>query len=164
MGRSPLVVLSILISPQHLLHTRQPLPSSSSCISSRSGLADCRAFLSDAPASHHPSDTFSPSFLFPVQPVIGRTCSFLSGTRKFLQLRNMSLSRWCPYHPAGTSCRIGLRAPCHVAFIRRQKIRFPDLIFFRGHFWDSLPLQPRDSLTILNDGFVGRLHQFRFLH
>ena len=26
------------------------------------------------------------------------------------------------------------------------------------------PLQPGDSLTILNDGFVGRLHQLRFLH
>ena len=35
-------------------------------------------------ATLNPSDTFSPSFLFPVQPVIGRTCSkvFLSGTRK----------------------------------------------------------------------------------
>src|SRR5262249_4441523 len=43
----------MLISHQHLLHSRQPLPSSSSCISSSSGLADCRAFLSDAPASHH---------------------------------------------------------------------------------------------------------------
>jgi len=53
MGRSRLEVLSILIFHQHLLHTRQSLPSSSSCISSGSGLADCRAFLSDAPASHH---------------------------------------------------------------------------------------------------------------
>jgi hypothetical protein len=52
MGRSQLAVLSILISHQHLLHTLQPLPSSSSCISSVSGLADYRAFLSDAPASH----------------------------------------------------------------------------------------------------------------
>ena len=35
-------------------------------------------------ATLNPSDTFSPSFLFPVQPVIGRTCSraFRSGTRK----------------------------------------------------------------------------------
>src|SRR5260370_21696120 len=53
MGRSRLGVLSIPISHQHLLHTIQPLPPSSSCISSVSGLADCRAFLSDAPASHH---------------------------------------------------------------------------------------------------------------
>jgi hypothetical protein len=53
MGRSQLAVLSILISHQHLLHTLQPLPSSSSCISSVSGLAAYRAFLSDAPASHH---------------------------------------------------------------------------------------------------------------
>ena len=53
MGRSQLAVLSILIAHQHLLHTIQPFPSSSSCISSVSGLADCRAFLSGAPASHH---------------------------------------------------------------------------------------------------------------
>jgi len=35
-------------------------------------------------ATLNPSDTFSPSFLFPVLPVIGRTCSrvFLPGTRK----------------------------------------------------------------------------------
>ena len=53
MGRSQLAVLSILICHQHLLRTIPPLPSSPSCISSVSGLADCRAFLSDAPASHH---------------------------------------------------------------------------------------------------------------
>jgi hypothetical protein len=190
MGRSQLVVLSILISHQHLLHTIQPLPPSSFCISSVSGLAGCRAFLSDAPASHHCQRNYETAgslrslgitpvhryfepfrhllaFLpFPVQPVIGRTCSrvFLSGTRKVSPVRNMSLSPCCPYHPAGTSCRIGQRAPCHVAFIRRQKIRLPDLSFFRGHFWDSLSLQPAYSLTILSDGFVGRLHWFRFLH
>src|SRR5580700_4280531 len=35
-------------------------------------------------ATADPSATFSPSFLFPVHPVIGRTCSrvFLSGARK----------------------------------------------------------------------------------
>ena len=38
---------------QHLLHIIQPLPPSPSCISSVSGLADYRAFLSDAPASRH---------------------------------------------------------------------------------------------------------------
>ena len=53
MRRSQLEVLSSRISHQHLLHTIQPLPSSPSCISSVSGLADYRAFLSDAPASHH---------------------------------------------------------------------------------------------------------------
>ena len=53
MRRSRLGVLSILISHQHLLRTIQPLPPSSSRISPVSGLADCRAFLSDAPASHH---------------------------------------------------------------------------------------------------------------
>jgi hypothetical protein len=53
MRRSQLEVLSIRCGHQHLLHTIQPLPPSSSCISSVSGLADCRALLSDAPASHH---------------------------------------------------------------------------------------------------------------
>jgi hypothetical protein len=53
MGLSHLVVLAILISHQRLLHTIQPLPPSPSCISSVSGPADCREFLSDATASHH---------------------------------------------------------------------------------------------------------------
>ena len=53
MRRSQLEVLSSRISHQQLLHAIQPLPSSPSCISSVSGLADYRAFLSDAPASHH---------------------------------------------------------------------------------------------------------------
>ena len=52
MGRSRLEVLSILIPHRHPTPTNH-FPSSSSCISSGSGLADCRAFLSDAPASHH---------------------------------------------------------------------------------------------------------------
>jgi hypothetical protein len=108
MGRSQLEVLSILISHQHLLHTIQPLPPSPSCISSVSGLADCRAFLSDAPASHHcQRNCETAGFLrslrvtpvhryckpvrhllaflpLPGSAVIGRTCSrvFLSGTRK----------------------------------------------------------------------------------
>ena len=54
MGPSQLAVLSMLMAHQrHLRHTVQQHPSSSSCISSVSGLADCGAFLSDAPASHH---------------------------------------------------------------------------------------------------------------
>ena len=91
MGRSRLEVLSILIFHQHLLHTSQSLPSSSSCRSSGSGLADCRAFFIRRPclpfiareitkqlgpfapwelpqfiATADPSATFSPSSLFPV--------------------------------------------------------------------------------------------------
>jgi hypothetical protein len=70
----------------------------------------------------------------------------------------MSLSPCCPYHPAGTSCRIGQLAPCHVAFIRRQKIRLPDLIFFRGHFWVHFrcsPVTRSPSLTMaLSVGFT----------
>ena len=53
MGRSQWDVLSILMGHQPLLHTLPPLPSSPSCISSGSGLADYRAFLSDAPAFRH---------------------------------------------------------------------------------------------------------------
>src|SRR5260370_20797812 len=53
MRRSQLEVLSIRLGHQHLLHPIPPLPPSSSCISSVSGLADCRALLSNAPSSHH---------------------------------------------------------------------------------------------------------------
>jgi hypothetical protein len=53
MGRSQWAVLSILTGHQPLLHTLPPLPPSPSWISSGSGLADCRALLSDAPASHY---------------------------------------------------------------------------------------------------------------
>src|SRR5258707_14801137 len=90
MRRSQLEVLSIRCGHQHLPHTIQPLPPSSSCISSVSGLADCERFYqtplppiiargitkqlgSFAPwelpqfiATANPSATFSPSFLFPV--------------------------------------------------------------------------------------------------
>jgi len=112
-------------------------------------------------ATLNPSETFSPSFLFPVQPVIGRTCSkvyFSLGRGRFLQLLNMSLLPCCPYHPAGMSCRIGQPTPCHVAFVRREKTRLPDLIFFRGHFWVHFrcsPVTRSPSLTMaLSVGFT----------
>jgi len=65
-----------------------------------------------------PSATYSPSSLFPVQPVIGRTCPrvFLSGTRKSLQLLNMPSSPCCPYH-----------SECHVALVRPRHAMRPSL-------------------------------------
>jgi hypothetical protein len=105
MGRSQSVVLSILISHQHLLHTsRLPLPVYPPAqvlqiaerfyqtplppIIARGNTKQLGPFapweLPQFIATADPSATFSPSFLFPVQPVIGRTCSkvFLSGARK----------------------------------------------------------------------------------
>src|SRR6516164_10599442 len=70
----------------------------------------------------------------------------------------MSLLPCCPYHPAGMSCRIGQPTPCHVAFVRREKTRLPDLIFFRGHFWVHFrcsPVTRSPSLTMaLSVGFT----------
>jgi len=70
----------------------------------------------------------------------------------------MSLSPCCPYHPAGVSCRLGQPAPCHVAFVRRQKTRLPVLNFLSRPLLGSLSLQPGDSLTIpkmaLSVGFI----------
>ena len=140
MGRSRLVVLSILIIHQHLLHTRQSLPSSSSCISSGSGLADCRAFLSDAPASHHCQrnyETAGSLRSLGVTPV-HRYCKPFrhllaalpfpgsSGYRSDLLLSlslwdeegfsscliNMSLSPCCPYHPP--ECHVASVSPRHA--------------------------------------------------
>jgi hypothetical protein len=108
MGRSQLAVLSRLICHQHLLHTircfRLPLPGYPLSqvlqiperfyqtllppIIARGITTQLGPFapweLPQFIATLNPSDTFSPSFLFPVQPVIGRTCSrvFLSGTSK----------------------------------------------------------------------------------
>jgi hypothetical protein len=108
MGRSRLEVLSILIFHQHLLHTRQSLPLPLPGYPPAQVLQIAERFYQTplppiiareitkqlgpfAPwelpqfiATANPSATLSPSFLFPVQPVIGRTCSrvFLSGTRR----------------------------------------------------------------------------------
>src|ERR1019366_3614641 len=70
----------------------------------------------------------------------------------------MPLSPCCPYHPAGMSCRLGQHAPCHVAFVRREKTRLPDLSFFSRPPLGSLSLRPGDLLTIpkmaLSVGFI----------
>jgi hypothetical protein len=49
------------------------------------------------PATTGPSTTLSPSFLFPVLPVIGQTCSRDFSLRRggLLQLLNVSLSSCC---------------------------------------------------------------------
>ena len=142
MGRSQLVVLSILISHQHLLHTRQSLPSSSSCISSGSGLADCRAFLSDAPASHHcqrkcetagslrslgvtPVHRYSKPFRHPL--------AFLPfpGSAGYRSDLFQSISLWdeegfsscvtCPYHRAAPTTP----PECHVASVSPRHAMLP---------------------------------------
>jgi len=72
-----------------------------------------------------------PSFSWFSRLWVGPAPEYFSlGRVRFLQLRNMPLSPYCPYHPAGMSCRLGQPAPRHVAFIRREKTRLPDLSFF----------------------------------
>jgi len=142
MGRSQSVVLSILISHQHLLHTSQPLPPSPSCISSGSGLADCRAFLSDAPASHHcqrnyetagslrslgvtPVHRYSKPFRHPL--------AFLPfpGSAGYRSDLLQSISLWdeegfsscvtCPYHRAAPTTP----PECHVASVSPRHAMLP---------------------------------------
>ena len=59
-------------------------------------------------------------------------------------LANHTFLPCCPYHPGGMSRRIGQPAPCHVAFVRRQKTRLPDLIFFEATS-GSLSVRPGDA-------------------
>ena len=190
MGRRQLEVLSILISHQHLLHPIQPLPPSPSCISSVSGLADCRAFLSDAPASHDCQRNYETAgFLrsLGVTPV-HRYCEPFRHLLAFLPFPGsagyrsdllQSISLWdeegfsscltCPCYRAAPTTP----PECHVASVSPRHAMLPSsvgrrlgfrILFFSRPLLGSLSLQPGDSLTILNDGFVGRLHQLRFLH
>ena len=172
MGRSQLAVLSILISHQHLLHTIQPLPPSPSCISSVSGLADCRAFLSDAPASHHCQRNYETAgFLrsLGVTPVhryfepFRHLLAFLPfpGLAGYRSDLLQSLSPWgeegfsscvtCPCHRAAPTtppeCHVASVSPRH-AMLPWEKTRLPDLFLSRP-LLGSLSLQPGDSLTIL---------------
>ncbi len=71
--------------------------------------------------------------------------------------------RAAPNHPAGVTRRFGQIATHHAAFARPKKARPPDLLISRPPL-GSLALRPGDSLTILFDGFVDRLHPLRFLH
>ena len=139
MGRSQLEVLSILMFHQHLLHTRQSLPSSSSCISSGSGLADCRAFLSDAPASHHCQrnyETAGSLRSLGVTPVhryskpFRHLLAFLPfpGSAGYRSDLLQSISLWdeegfsscvtCPCHRAAPTtppeCHVASVSPCHA--------------------------------------------------
>ena len=185
MGRSQLEVLSILIFHQHLLRTRQSLPSSSSCISSGSGLADCRAFLSDAPASHHCQrnyETAGSLRSLGVTPV-HRYCKPFRHLLAFLPFPGsagyrsdllQSLSLWdeegfsscstCPCHRA-----VPTTPPeCHVASVSPRHAMLPSPrsrgLGLRIYFVSRPPvgllsLRPGNSLTIpkmaLSVGFIG---------
>jgi len=162
MGRSQLEVLSILISHQHLLHTIQPLPPSPSCISSVSGLADCGAFLSDAPASHHCQRSYETAgFLrsLGVTPVhryfepFRHLLAFLPfpGSAGYRSDLFQSISLWdeegfsscltCPcYRAAPTTppeCHVASVSPRHAMLPSSvgRRLGFRILFFFRGHFW-----------------------------
>ena len=190
MGRSRLEVLSILIFHQHLLHTRQSLPSSSSCISSGSGLADCRAFLSDAPASHHCQrnyETAGSLRSLGVTPV-HRYCKPFRHLLAFLPFPGsagyrsdllQSISLWdeegfsscvtCPCHRAAPTtppeCHVASVSPRHAMLpsLRREKTRLPDLSFLSRPLLGSLSLRPGDSLTILR-WLCRSASPLRFLH
>jgi hypothetical protein len=140
MGRSQWAVLSILMGHQPLLHTLPPLPSSPSWISSAHVLQIAERFCqtplppiiargitkqrgSFAPwelpqfiATLNPSHTFSPSSPFPVQPVIGRTCSrtFRSGTSKVSPVASHVLVTVLPLPPRRSvmSLRSARAMPC----------------------------------------------------
>src|SRR5258707_5803706 len=150
------------VGHQHLLHTIQPLPPSSSCISSVSGLADCRAFLSDAPASHHCQRNYETAgFLrsLGVTPV-HRYCQPFRHLLAFLPFPGLSgyrsnllqsLSLWdeqgfssclsCPCHRAAPTtppeCHGASVSPRHAMLPspRRRGLGLQVFILFRGHFW-----------------------------
>jgi hypothetical protein len=154
-------VLSIRISHQHLLHTRQPLPSSSSCIASVSGLADYRAFLSDAPASHHCQRNYEtagflrslglPQFL--ATKPFRHLLAFLSfpGLAGYRSDLLQSISLWDEEGFSSCSTCLWHRAvpttppECHVASVSPRHVMLPSprsrglglriFIFFRGYLW-----------------------------
>ena len=161
MGRSQLEVLSSRISHQQLLHTRHSLPSSSSCISSGSGLADCRAFLSDAPASHHCQrnyKTVGSLRSLGVTPV-HRYCKPFRHLLAFLPFPGLagyrsdllqSISPWdeegfsscstCPCHRAVPTtppeCHVASVSPRHACCLRPEAGGSASgSILFRGHLW-----------------------------
>ena len=76
-----------------------------------------------------------PSRLRPISRcfrLYGLPCSidFAMGRGRFLQLHSMSLSPYCPYHPAGVICRVSQSATHHDAFAQRQRARLPELKTF----------------------------------
>jgi hypothetical protein len=72
------------------------------------------------PATTGPAATVSPSVAFPVCRLYGLPCStdFSMGRGRFLQLLDMSMPPFCPYHPTEVTRRLGQSAPCHAAFAR----------------------------------------------
>ena len=169
MRRSQSVALSILISHQHLLHPSQPLPPSPSGISSVSGLADCRAFLSDAPASHHCQrnyETAGSLRSLGITPVhryfepFRHLLAFLPfpGSAGYRSDLLQSLSLWdeegfsscltCPCHRAAPTTP----PKWHVASVSPRHVMLPSprtrglglriFVLFRGHLWVYLRCGP----------------------
>ena len=164
------------VDAEHLLRTLPPLPPSSSCISSGSGLADCRAFLSEAPASHHCQrncETAGSLRSLGVTPV-HRYCKPFRHLLAFLPLPGLagyrsdllqSISLWdeegfsscstCPYHravpttPPKWHVASVQPATCHAAFAPNEGARPSDLSFVSRPPVGLLSLRPGDSLTIL---------------
>src|SRR6516162_5568831 len=108
------------------------------------------------PSRLPPFSWFGQLYGFPAPP------SFLAGRGGLLQSLDMSLLPCCPYHPAGVACRLGQLATRHAAFAPKKRARPPDLSFVSRPPVGSLSLRPGNSLTILYDGFVGRLHPLRY--
>jgi hypothetical protein len=168
-------VLSILISHQHLLRTIQPLPPSSSRISPVSGLADCRAFLSDAPASHHCQrnyETAGSLRSLGITPV-HRYCRPFRHLLAFLPFPGssgyrpdllQSISLWgeegfsscltCPCHRAVPTtppeCHVASVSPRHAMLpsLRSRELGLQIFIFFSRPPVGLLSLRPGNSLTI----------------
>ena len=116
-------------------------------------------------ATTDPAATVSSSADFPASPVIRPTLlhRFRDGTRTVSPVaqhalvpmpsllprrrnapRQSACDSFCCLHPVAKGSAFGLY------FLTRLHL-------------GSLALRPGDSLTILQDGFVGRLHQLRFL-
>jgi len=175
MERSRLGLLSILIFHQHLLHTRQPLPPSSSCISSGSGLADCRAFLSDAPASHHcqrnceaagslrslgvtPVHRYCRPFrhllaFLPFPGSAGYRSDLLQsislwGEEGFSSCLTCPCHRAAPNHPAGVAGRLGQPTACPCCLRPTPGSSASGVLLFSRPPLSSRMLRPGDSLTI----------------
>ena len=84
----------------------------------------------------------------------------MTGRGGLLQLLNLSLSPCCPYHLAVVSSLRSARAmPCCLRPEGGGSASRSEFCFEAT--CGSLSLRPGDSLTILKDGFVGRLHPLR---
>ena len=117
-------------------------------------------------ATASPAATVSSSADFPGSPVIRPTWlrRFLGRDEDgFSSCSTCSCHRAARNHPAGVASRLGQPAARHAAFAPQKRARPPVFNFLWTPPLGSLALRPGDSLTILIDGFVGRLHPLRFL-